>query len=213
MLERVRLIRASERSIGQQITDIFAECNIDYDRDSAVTYDFYAMVQNKFHYAITGQTAAEIIHAKAGRRKDNIGLATWKNAPGGQILKSDVDTFTMGEFSASANEFLIFRKYEILPGKEKVSKQMAAEKAKCECAQFNKMQQITSDFDREVKRLMEKQRAVKDPCKCPENGIIMVVLYLIERFLLIAVFILALSECGLICNIRPAAERFNRTID
>lgn len=90
LLERVRSIRASERRIWQQITDIFAECSIDYDKDAQVTRDFYAMVQNKFHYAITGQTAAEIIHSKSDRNKENMGLTTWKNAPDGRILKSDV---------------------------------------------------------------------------------------------------------------------------
>ena len=90
LLERVRSIRASERRIWQQITDIFAECSIDYDKDAQVTHDFYAMVQNKFHYAITGQTAAEIIAAKADRTQKNMGLTTWKNAPAGRILKSDV---------------------------------------------------------------------------------------------------------------------------
>jgi hypothetical protein len=90
LLERVRSIRASERRMWQQITDIFAECSIDYDKDSPVTQDFYAMVQNKFHYAITGQTAAEIVYSKADRNKENMGLTTWKNAPEGRILKSDV---------------------------------------------------------------------------------------------------------------------------
>ena len=90
LLDRVRSIRASERRIWQQITDIFAECSFDYDRDSPVTKDFYGMVQNKFHFAITGQTAAEIIHTKADKRQDNMGLQTWKNAPDGRILKSDV---------------------------------------------------------------------------------------------------------------------------
>lgn len=189
LLERVRSIRASERRIWQQITDIFAECSIDYDKDSPVTHDFYAMVQNKFHYAITGQTAAEIVHSKADRNKENMGLTTWKNAPEGRILKSDVavaknyleekqirqlertitgyfdyiedliereNTFTMEEFAASINEFLTFRKYEILSDKGKISKQMAAAKAEAEYAEFNKTQKITSDFDREVKLLMKK---------------------------------------------------------
>ena len=89
LLERVRSIRASERRIWQQITDIFAECSIDYDRNSPTTYNFYAMMQNKFHYAISGQTAAEIIYTKADRNKENMGLTTWKNAPQGRILKSD----------------------------------------------------------------------------------------------------------------------------
>ena len=90
LLERVRSIRASERRIWQQITDIFAECSIDYDKNSPITYNFYATVQNKFHYAITGQTAAEIIYSKADRSKENMGLTTWKNSPDGRILKSDV---------------------------------------------------------------------------------------------------------------------------
>ena len=90
LLERVRSIRASERRIWQQVTDIFAECSIDYDKDSPVTHDFYAMVQNKFHYAITGQTAAEIVYSSADHTKEHMGLTTWKNAPEGRILKSDV---------------------------------------------------------------------------------------------------------------------------
>ena len=89
LLERVRSIRASERRIWSQITDIFAECSIDYDPDSDTTHDFYAMVQNKFHYAIVGQTAAEIIYTKADHSQPNMGLTTWKNSPG-RILQSDV---------------------------------------------------------------------------------------------------------------------------
>ena len=189
LLERVRSIRASERRMWQQITDIFAECSIDYDRDSEVTHEFYAMVQNKFHYAITGQTAAEIVFSKADHQKENMGLTTWKNAPEGRILKSDVsvaknylseqeikrlertvigyfdyiedlidreNTFTMEEFSASINEFLTFRKYKILPDRGKISKQMALDKSGSEYDEFNKTQKITSDFDREVKKLMGK---------------------------------------------------------
>ncbi|GHV01669.1 toxin Fic [Campylobacterota bacterium] len=90
LLERIRSIRASERRIWQQITDIFAECSIDYDKQSQVTKDFYAMIQNKFHFAIAGQTAAEIIYTKADKNKENMGLTTWKNSPDGRILKSDV---------------------------------------------------------------------------------------------------------------------------
>ena len=90
LLERVRSIRASERRIWQQITDIFAECSIDYDRNSEITQNFYSMVQNKFHFAITGKTAAEIIYSSADRTKENMGLTTWKNSPDGRILKSDV---------------------------------------------------------------------------------------------------------------------------
>jgi hypothetical protein len=188
LLERVRSIRASERRVWQQITDIFAECSIDYDKNSPVTRDFYALVQNKFHYAITGQTAAEIIYSKTDRNKENMGLTTWKNAPDGRILKSDVtvvknylsekqirqlertitgyfdyiedliereNTFTMEEFSESVNEFLFFRKYEVLKDKGQVSKLVADTKAEAEYAEYNKTQKIVSDFDREVKRLME----------------------------------------------------------
>lgn len=90
LLERVRSIRASERRIWQQITDIYAECSIDYDRLAPTTRDFYAMVQNRFHYAITGHTAAEIIHAGADHTRPHMGLTTWKYAPRGRILKSDV---------------------------------------------------------------------------------------------------------------------------
>lgn len=90
LLDRVRSIRASERRIWQQITDIFAECSIDYDKDSSITHDFYAMVQNKFHYAITGKTAAEIIYFNADNTQKNMGLKTWKNAPDGRVLKMDV---------------------------------------------------------------------------------------------------------------------------
>lgn len=90
LLERVRSIRTSERRIWQQITDIYAECSTDYDKNSPTTRDFYAMMQNRFHYAITGQTAAEIIYSKADHTKDHMGLTTWKNAPDGRVLKSDV---------------------------------------------------------------------------------------------------------------------------
>jgi len=90
LLERIRSIRASERRIYQKITDIFAECSIDYDPQSQTTKNFYANIQNKFHYAITAKTAAEIIYEKADKTKQNMGLTTWKNAPNGRMLKSDV---------------------------------------------------------------------------------------------------------------------------
>lgn len=192
LLERVRSIRASERRIYQQITDIFAECSIDYDKYSPVTQDFYATVQNKFHYAITGQTAAEIIYTKADHTKDNMGLTAWKNSPDGRILKSDVsvaknylsekeikrlertvsgyfdyiedliereNTFTMQEFAKSVNEFLAFRRYDILPdgNKGKISQKQAKDKAEKEYDIFNKTQHIESDFDKEVKKLLQKE--------------------------------------------------------
>ena len=189
LLERVRSIRASERRIWLQITDMFQECSIDYDNNTEVTHEFYAMVQNKFHYAITGKTAAEIIDASADKTKENMGLTTWKNAPEGRILKSDVtvgknyleekqirqleravtgyfdyiedliereNTFTMTEFAVSINEFLTFRKYDILEGKGRISKKQADEKAKEEYDEFNKTQKINSDFDKQIKKLVEK---------------------------------------------------------
>ncbi len=195
LLERIRSIRASERRIWQQITDIFAECSIDYDKTSPVTRDFYAMVQNKFHYAITGKTAAEIIYDAADHTKANMGLTTWENAPNGRILKSDVlvaknylsmpkirrleravtgffdyieglvergHTFTMEGFAKSVNAFLEFNQYEILEGYGKVSRGAADEKAGIEYAQFNRTQKIISDFDREVKRLLDGERPNAD---------------------------------------------------
>lgn len=90
LLQRVRSIRASERRIYQQVTDIFAECCIDYDTNSDITKTFYAMIQNKFHFAITGNTAAEIIYKAADSKKENMGLTSWKNAPDGRVLKQDV---------------------------------------------------------------------------------------------------------------------------
>ena len=190
LLERVRSIRASERRIWQQITDIYAECSTDYDKDSPTTKDFYAMIQNRFHYAITGQTAAEIIYSKADHTKDHMGLTTWKNAPDGRILKSDVsiaknylqekeirqleravtgffdyiedfiereNTFNMSQFSASVNEFLTFRRYQILPDKGKISAAQAKKKAEEEYDIFNKTQRIDSDFDKEVRGLLGKE--------------------------------------------------------
>ena len=192
LLERIRSIRTSERRIWQQITDIFAECSIDYDKDSEITHQFYAMIQNKFHYAITGNTAAEIIYQKADHTKENMGLTTWRNSPDGRILKSDVmiaknyleerqikqleravtgyfdyiedlvereNTFTMEEFSKSVNEFLEFRKYDILKDNGKISRKQAEEKAEKEYNEFNKNQKIVSDFDKlliEANRLNNK---------------------------------------------------------
>ena len=191
LLERVRSIRASERRIWQQITDIYAECSTDYDRNSPTTRDFYAMIQNRFHYAITGQTAAEIVYSNADHTKANMGLATWKNAPDGRILKSDVsiaknylqekeihrleravtgffdyiedlieqeNSFNMEQFSASVNEFLAFRRYQILPDKGKVSAEQARKKAEEEYAQFDPTQKIDSDFDKEVRKMLNDNK-------------------------------------------------------
>ena len=187
LLERVRSIRASERRIWQQITDIYAECSTDYDKNAPTTRDFYAMIQNRFHYAITGQTAAEIVYTKADHTKEHMGLTTWKNAPDGRILKSDVsiaknylqekeirqleravtgffdyiedliereNTFNMEQFSASVNEFLAFRRYQILPDKGKISAAEAKQKAENEYDIFNRTQHIDSDFDKEIRGML-----------------------------------------------------------
>ena len=191
LLERVRSIRASERRIWQLITDIFADCRIDYDKNSDITYRFYATIQNKFHYAITGKTAAEIIYNQADHTKENMGLTTWKNAPDGRILKSDTpiaknyldekqirqleravtgyfdyiedliereNVFTMEEFSKSVNEFLEFRRYDILKDNGRISHKQAVEKAYQEYDIFNKTQPIESDFDKVIKDLSKAQK-------------------------------------------------------
>ena len=190
LLERVRSIRASERRIWQQITDIYAECSTDYDKNSPTTKDFYAMIQNRFHYAITGQTAAEIIYSKADHTKDHMGLTTWKNAPDGRVLKSDVsiaknylqekeirqleravssyfdyienqierhNAFNMKQFAASVNKFLTFNDYQILPDKGKISAAQAKKKAEEEYDVFNKTQRIDSDFDKEIRGLLDNE--------------------------------------------------------
>lgn len=190
LLERVRSIRASERRIYQQITDIFAECSVDYDPQSETTRQFYAHVQDKFHYAITGHTSAEIISLKADASKPLMGMTTYKNAPKGRVLKSDTviaknylseteikqlertvssffdyiegiierrNTFTMEAFAASVDKFLAFNEYQILEGYGSVSRAFARQKAYQEYEQFNKQQKIESDFDREVKRLLQKK--------------------------------------------------------
>jgi len=189
LLERVHSIRASERRIYLQITDIFAECSTDYDKNSKMKMDFFAMVQNKFHFAIMGQTAAEIIHSHADRKKDHMGLTTWKNSPDGRVISSDVkvaknyleekeikklertvsgffdyienlienrQSFTMAEFAESVDKFLNFNEYRVLEGKGRISRKQAEKKALEEYGSFNKTQKIDSDFEKEVKKMLEK---------------------------------------------------------
>lgn len=190
LLERVRSIRTSERRIYQQITDIFAECSIDYDAKSDLSKNFYAMVQNKFHFAITGQTAAEIVYSKADKEQPFMGMQTWKNAPDGRVLKSDAiiaknylleeeikklertvsgyfdyierlienrTTLTMEKLAESVNKFLAFNEYKILEGKGKISYIQAEKRAFAEYDDFNKTQKIESDFDREIKKLLNNK--------------------------------------------------------
>ncbi len=208
LLERVRSIRASERRIWQQITDIYAECSIDYDHNSPTTRDFYAMIQNRFHYAITGQTAAEIVYNGADHTKDHMGLTTWKNAPDGRILKSDVsiaknylqekeirrleravtgffdyiedliereNSFNMSQFSESVNEFLTFRRYQILPDKGKISAMQAKEKAETESrpsrsAESEQGFSCTFLFNPRLPDRQNKNHSKPDKLNDPGNG-------------------------------------------
>ena len=189
LLERIRSIRTSERRIWQKITDIYAECSIDYDKNSPITHDFYAMIQNRFHYAITGQTAAEIIYHNADHTKEHMGLMTWKNSPNGRILKSDVtvaknylqekeikslertvsayfdyienlierqNTFNMEQFAESVNKFLTFMDYQVLPDKGRISAIQAKTKAEQEYDIFNRTQIIDSDFDKQIRGMLEQ---------------------------------------------------------
>lgn len=188
LLERVRSIRASERRIWQQLTDIYAECSTDYSQESEITKSFYASIQNKFHYAITGETAAEIVYRRADSSKDHMGLATWQNAPDGRVLKSDSNiaknyltaeqvrsleravvgyfdyiegliqrhmTFTMEEFAKSVDAFLSFNRYDVLMGAGSISRERADAKAFAEYEAFNRHQKIESDFDRQLKLLLD----------------------------------------------------------
>lgn len=192
LLERVRSIRASERRIYQQITDIFAECSIDYDPKSETTRLFYARVQDKFHFAITGQTSAEIISRQADASKPLMGLSTFKNAPAGRVLKSDTlvaknylsepdikkleravaaffdyieriieqrTSFNMAGFAESVDKFLAFNEYRVLEGYGSISREQADQIALAEYEKFNKQQRIESDFDRQVKKLLQKGSA------------------------------------------------------
>jgi len=187
LLERVRSIRASERRIYQQITDIFAECSIDYNPQSEITKEFYATVQNKFHFAISGQTAAEIIYSKVDAKKMNMGLTTWKHAPSGRILKSDTiiaknylseteikklertvsgffdyieriienrTVMKMENLAMSVNKFLEFNEFKVLDGKGTISFKDAEKKAFKEYDEFNKHQNIDSDFDKFSRKLL-----------------------------------------------------------
>jgi len=186
LLDKVRSIRASERRIYQQITDIFAECSIDYNPKDEITKNFYALVQNKFHYAITGQTAAEIIYKNADANLDNMGLTTWKNAPNGRILKMDtaiaknylpekeikqLERTVTGYFDYIENLIErenIFTMEDLAnsvdkflnfnDGKGTKSHKQAIAKAEKEYDQFNKTQKINSDFDKEIKKLTQKKK-------------------------------------------------------
>ena len=155
LLERVRSIRTSERRIYQQITDIFAECSIDYDAKSDLSKHFYAMVQNKFHFAITGQTAAEIVYSKADKKKLERTVSGYFDYI--ERLIENRTTLTMEKLAESVNKFLTFNEYKILEGKGKISHIQAEKRAFAEYDDFNKTQKIESDFDREIKKLLNNK--------------------------------------------------------
>lgn len=192
-LERIRDIRSSERRFYQKITDIYSECSIDYDPKSEETKEFFATVQNKLHFAITGKTAAEIVADRASSSKPNMGLTNWKNSPLGKIRKSDVaiaknylnedeidnlnrivslyleyaemqakkrQAMTMKDWSEKLNAFLQFNEREILTNAGKVSAEIAKSFAENEFEKFleGQDQNFESDFDREVKILLESAK-------------------------------------------------------
>ncbi len=187
LLERVRSIRTSNRRIWQQLTDLFSECSRDYDRNSPITLEFFALVLDRFHHAIVGQLQAEFT---PDREKEHMGPTTWKNAPEERIPIPDVavagnsltdrqierleraatgyfdyvedliereNTFTMEEFAASIDGYLAFRRYDILPDKSRISREEAVRKAEAEYDVFNKTQPITSDFDKMVSKMLNRE--------------------------------------------------------
>ena len=176
LLERIKLIRTSERMFYQKVTDIFAECSIDYDKNSKIATEFYKTIQNKFHYAITGQTAAEIIYNRVDSTKENMGLTNWEKSPDGKILKSDItiaknylDEKEIRNLNSLVNLFLdkevenaikVFH-YDTLEGKGTISHQQAVQKAEGEYEKYKVIQDrnYVSDFDRllrETKQLENK---------------------------------------------------------
>lgn len=189
-LARIRNIRSSERRFYQKITDIYAQCSIDYNPDEKITKQFFATVQNKLHFAISGLTAAEIIYKRVGSAKSNMGLTSWKNSPKGAIRKTDVIiaknylnekeldrlnrivtmyldyaemqaekgiAMRMKDWVKKLDAFLQFNEKELLHDNGKVSSQVAIALAEKEYEKYRVIQDknYVSDFDREVKRLMQ----------------------------------------------------------
>ena len=192
-LEKLRDIRSSERRLYQKITDIYAECSIDYEYDSETTKKFFATVQNKLHWAITHQTAAEIIVSRADHKKEKMGLTSWKNSPNGKIKKSDVviaknylsekelkplnrivtmyldyaedqaeqgNVMTMKDWAGKLNAFLQFNQKDILHNAGKVTAAIAKSFAESEFEKYRPIQDrlFESDFDREIKKLIENKK-------------------------------------------------------
>lgn len=192
-LARIRDIRSSERRFYKKITDIYAQCSIDYDPNEEITKQFFATVQNKLHFAMTGKTAAEIIHERVDSTKTNMGLTVWKNSPKGNIRESDVViaknylnekeldhlnrivtmyldyaemqaqkgiAMRMEDWVKKLDAFLQFNETEILQDKGKVSHEVAEALALGEYEKYRVMQDKSyiSDFDREVKKLLDSKK-------------------------------------------------------
>ncbi len=195
-LARIRDIRSSERRFYQKITDIYAQCSADYDPNEEITKQFFATVQNKLHFAISGQTAAEIIYQRVGNEKPNMGLTNWKNAPKGAIRKTDVSiaknylnekeldglnrivtmyldyaemqaqkgvVMYMKDWVEKLDAFLKFNEKEILQDSGKISHEVAVALAESEYKKYRVVQdrRLESDFDREVKKLLESKKTEK----------------------------------------------------
>ncbi len=196
-MERIREIRASERRFYLKITDIYEQCSIDYDKNAEITQTFFKTVQNKLHWAVTGQTAAEIIAQRADVQRPSMGLTTWKNAPHGKILKTDVAIaknyliekeikelerivtmyldyaenqaarqipMHMADWVAKLDAFLAFNEYEVLTNAGSISAEIARRLAEEQYETFRIRQDQTfeSDFEKEVKRIEDRQK--------PDNG-------------------------------------------
>ena len=172
LLERIREIRASERRAYQKITDVFEQCSYDYDKNSETTRAFYAFVQNKLHFAVTGQTAAELIFDRADAEKPTMGLTTWKDAPDGKILKRDIVVaknlfidyaelmaedeilMSMQDWVDQTNQFLSNNRRKVLEGKGRISHEQAIEKAAKEYGIFRvrQDQEYVSEFDKQTEK-------------------------------------------------------------
>jgi len=192
-LARIRDIRSSERRFYQKITDIYAQCSADYDPDTDITKQFFATVQNKLHFAISGQIAAEIIYQRADSKKSHMGLTNWKNSPKGPIRKTDVNiaknyldekelnllnrivtmyldyaemqaqngiVMYMKDWVGKLDAFLKFNEKDILQDSGKISHEVAVALAESEYEKYQVIQDriLDTDFDREVKRLLESKK-------------------------------------------------------
>jgi hypothetical protein len=192
-LARIRDIRSSERRFYQKITDIYAQCSADYDPNEEITRQFFATVQNKLHWAIAGQTAAEIIYNRVNGEKPNMGLTNWKNSPKGAIRKTDVGiaknylnekeldglnrivtmyldyaemqaqkgvVMYMEDWVGRLDAFLQFNEKDILQDSGKISHEVAVALAENEFEKYMviKDRLLESDFDREVKKLLDSKK-------------------------------------------------------